>query len=91
MKDQGGALVADVQPNGTAAKAGLKSGDVIVGFAGKPIAAIHELPRAVAATAPGQKAEIKVVRDGTETKLSVVIAAMPGDEVATSSINCPNG
>ena len=45
-----GALVADVTAGGPADKAGLKNGDVVVGFDNKPVADSRELPRIVAAT-----------------------------------------
>jgi serine protease Do len=61
-----GALISRVDPNGPAHKAGIKPGDVIVSFAGQPITEMEELPRRVAATAPGTKTDVTVVRAGKE-------------------------
>ena len=79
IKDRRGALVSDVTQNGPAEKAGIKSGDVIVAFNGKEIRDEHELPAAVAATAPGRKVDVRVVRDGKELVLPVTIAEMEAE------------
>jgi len=71
-----GALVADVTKDGPAEKAGIKSGDVIVSFDGKPVADEHDLPQIVASTTPGKKVEVIVIRDGKEVKVPVSIAEM---------------
>jgi serine protease Do len=63
-----GALVNDVQPDSPAAKAGLKSGDLIISFDNKEVKDQHELTSVVADTAVGKRAEVKFIRDGkTET------------------------
>ncbi|GAB4368788.1 MAG: DegQ family serine endoprotease [Deltaproteobacteria bacterium] len=71
-----GALVADVMKDGPAARAGIRSGDVIVRFDGQEVEDQHELPAIVAATPPGKKVPVTVVRDGKRIELSVKIAEM---------------
>ncbi len=75
-----GALVSDVTKDGPADKAGLKSGDVIVSFDGRSVSDEHELPQLVAATKPGSKVTVVVIRDGKELKIPVTIAEMEGEK-----------
>jgi serine protease Do len=74
-----GALVADVTKDGPAQKAGIRSGDVIVSFDGKEVEDQHDLPQIVAATKPGKKVEVVVIRDGKEERISLTIAEMEPD------------
>jgi len=74
-----GALVSDVTSGGPAEKAGIRSGDVIVGFNGKEIKDEHELPQAVASTKPGKTVNVRLLREGKEMALAVTIAEMEGE------------
>src|SRR3989339_1812218 len=74
-----GALVSDVTSGGPAEKAGIRSGDVIVGFNGKEIRDEHELPQAVASTKPGKTANVRMLREGKEMPVTVTIAEMTGE------------
>ena len=77
LKGAGGALVSVVTPNGAAAKAGLKQGDVILSFNGNEVKHLRDLSRFVAAAAPGAASTINVWRDGKSTSLPVTIAEAP--------------
>ncbi|MEW6734597.1 MAG: DegQ family serine endoprotease [Acidobacteriota bacterium] len=68
-----GAFVNDVQSDSPAARAGIQSGDVIVGFDGKPIKDHHQLTSLVAETPVGRQAEIKFIRDGKPQTTRVTI------------------
>ena len=78
-----GALVAEVLPDTPAAKAGFKSGDVIVEFDGTPIKESGDLPMIVARTPVGKEVGVKVVRDGKERTLTVSIGKLQ-EEVAAA-------
>jgi serine protease Do len=75
-----GALVADVQPNSPAERAGLQRGDVIVAFNGQKIEEMNELPRLVAATAPGSQADVTLMRNGQEKVVQLKVGEMPGEQ-----------
>ena len=68
-----GALVSTVEPDGPAARAGVEQGDVIVRFAGRAVANSTDLPRIVAASRPGERVELAVIRGGAERHLAVVV------------------
>ncbi|OWQ92318.1 peptidase [Roseateles aquatilis] len=68
-----GALVANVEEGGPAAKAGLRSGDVILSFKGQPIVASGDLPALVDQTSPGDKVAIEVWRGGKRETLSATM------------------
>ena len=74
-----GALVSDVTSGGPAEKAGIRSGDVIVGFDGKEIRNEHDLPQVVASTKPGKKVDVRLLRGGKETTIAVTITEMGGE------------
>jgi serine protease Do len=81
-----GALVAQVIPDSPAAKAGLKSGDMIVAFEGHAISKADDLPRLVAGATVGGSAALKVLRDGKPLTVTAQIAAMPeSQKVAEAS------
>jgi serine protease Do len=80
LKDENGALVADVITDGPAEKAGLKRGDVIVSFDGKEIKETHELPYIVASTPVGKKVEVEVIRKGRKKSFEVKIEELKGDK-----------
>ncbi|MCD6320509.1 MAG: DegQ family serine endoprotease, partial [Candidatus Desulfofervidaceae bacterium] len=76
LKEVGGALVADVTPNSPADKAGIKRGDVILEYNGHPIKEMNDLPRLVATTPVGEKATIKVWRNGRTITLTTTIGEL---------------
>ena len=75
-----GALVADVTADSPAAKAGIKTGDVIVGFNGHAIGAVNELTQTVANTPVGKDASIDLLRDGKKMTLSATIAQLKDED-----------
>ena len=79
-----GALVADILPDGPAAKSDLKKGDVIVSFDGKDVTDPRSLARAVAGEKAGDEVAMTVWRDGKAHELSVVPGEQPGKEQASN-------
>jgi serine protease Do len=77
LQGQHGALVAAVTASSPGADAGLKQGDVILSFNGTEITQLRDLPRTVAATAPGSAATLKVWRNGRSTELQAKIGDAP--------------
>ena len=77
-----GALVSSVEPGGPADKAGIKPGDVILAFEGKPVDTSTRLPTLVATTKPGTRAPLEVWRNGKKQNLSVAVGEMPTEKVA---------
>lgn len=78
-----GVLIGDVAPDGPAAKAGLKSGDIVVEFNGRRVDDANELRHVVAATEPGAGVKIRVFRDGGEETLRVQIGQLESSMVST--------
>ncbi len=76
LKETEGALVAQVEKDSPAAKAGIHEGDVILSFDGTAIKDPRELSRLVASHKPGQSYDVKVLRDGKEMTLKVTIEEM---------------
>jgi Do/DeqQ family serine protease len=72
-----GALVADLWPNGPAARAGLRQGDVIVSVDGKSVADAAAVSYAVGSSRPGQTLKIGVHRGATEQALVLKAEAAP--------------
>ncbi len=68
-----GALVEQVTNGSAAERAGLKSGDVIVSVDGKDVKSSSELPRMVAAHAPGARVKIGVLRDKHAQDIDVTL------------------
>ena len=76
LDDRAGALVATVAKDSPAAKAGIRTGDVVVEFAGKRVESPHDLSRMVSLTDPGDTAAVIVRRDGTSITLEARIAEL---------------
>jgi len=77
-----GALVSTVESGSPADKAGLKPGDVILSFNGKPIERSSDLPAIVANTKPGTKANLDVWRNGRKQTLGLAVGEMKNENVA---------
>ena len=73
MKDHDGALIAKVDVDGPAFFSGLKQGDVVRSFDGKPIKDSRDMARMVADARAGTKVPVTVVRDGHQVALDLRI------------------
>src|SRR5690242_67420 len=67
-----GVRVEDVQEGSPATLAGLARGDVIVGFAGRPVAGIDQLHRSLTETEVGLRCEITVIRGAEKLALGII-------------------
>jgi serine protease Do len=91
LKEEQGALVADVTKGGPADAAGIKRGDVIVAFDGKDVAEVGNLPALVAATPIDKTVTVKILRNGEAQTLSAKVARMPGERAATGQTEPAKG
>jgi serine protease Do len=71
-----GALIAQPQPDSPAAKAGLRSGDIILSMDGVAIEDHRDLSRKVAMVAPGRTVEVTIFRRGQQEVVSVEIGRL---------------
>jgi serine protease Do len=75
-RGQNGILVTEIQPNSPAAKAGLQVDDLIIGYAGRPVFDVGEFRNRVAASAPGSRQQLAVLRLGKRESLQVDIGRL---------------
>jgi serine protease Do len=75
-----GALIARAQEDGPAAKAGIRSGDVVLRFNGQEVREMRNLPRIVADTRVGTEAPVVLWRDGREETVTVTVAELPAEQ-----------
>jgi S1-C subfamily serine protease len=72
-----GALVQSVQPNGPAAGAGVRTGDLIVGLGNARIRGANGLVAAIAGHKPGDRTTLTVIRGGQRMSLTITLAKEP--------------
>ncbi len=81
-----GALVAQVQEDSPAARAGVQASDVILAFDGRAVENSGDLPRMVGMGKPNTKIPLEVWRRGKVQALSVTLGELPAEEqLATKS------
>jgi serine protease Do len=79
----GGASVGEVTNGGPASRAGLRNGDRIVEFDGKPVKSAKQLTDIIADTQVGKAINLKIVREGREQAASITPSERPGRAVAS--------
>ncbi|WP_455478565.1 Do family serine endopeptidase [Bartonella sp. B10] len=79
LKEAKGALITD-HLKGPAAKAGIKTGDVIISVNGEKINDVRDLAKRIATIKPGETATIGIWRSGKEDNIKVQLDPMPEDE-----------
>jgi serine protease Do len=77
MKKAEGALVAEPQANGPAAKAGIESGDVITSVNGEAVKDARELARTIGGLPPGDAVKLNVLHKGTEKTVNLTLGQLP--------------
>ena len=81
-RESKGVLINEVVPDSPAAKAGLKPGDILLEFEGRPMEASSDLQRAVGFFSPEHVAKVKVWRDQGEKILEIKVGQAPEERQA---------
>ncbi len=84
-----GIVVEQVYPNTPASKAGLEAKDVITTVNGKPAQSVTQLQGLIAATEPGAKIRLDLLRQGKPKTVDVVVEELPG-ELPTAQAALPD-
>src|SRR6185295_9970639 len=77
LKKAEGALVAEPQANGPAAKAGIESGDVITSVNGEAVKDAKELARTIGGLAPGAAVKLNVMHKGQDKVINLTLGQLP--------------
>ena len=72
-----GVVIAGVERNSPAARAGLRAGDMVTAINGERIETSRALVRNVAAVTPGETVRLRVLRDGQERDVPVQVGRRP--------------
>lgn len=78
LNETKGTLVAGVNRDSPAQKAGLKTGDLIISINAKKVKDPQGLVRMIASVAPGETLNVGIIRKGKAQSLKVEIGKMPG-------------
>jgi serine protease Do len=84
IKADEGVLIAQVEPNSPASKAGLRSGDIVLEYNGKEMKSPEDLSIGVADTKVGTPAKVKVMREGKTLNLDVSVGERPAERAEAS-------
>jgi serine protease Do len=90
LSGEGGSLVAGVEPDSPAAKAGLKPGDVVLAVNGRPLESVKALARTVADTRPGSTLTLSISHEQKTHDVQVVIGSPPGTGQVASVADEPD-
>src|SRR5882762_1689892 len=91
LKKAEGALVAEPQANGPAAKAGIESGDVITAVNGDSVKDARELARTIGALAPGNAVKLNVLHKGQDKVVNLTLGQLPNTLEAKADNDNDNG
>jgi len=86
LKTAEGALVADPQKDGPAAKAGVEAGDVITAVNGQTIKDARELARVISGIAPGTIAKLDVLHQGKTKIVNLTLGQLPNTREAKADV-----
>ncbi|MCJ8523283.1 serine endoprotease DegQ [Enterobacter hormaechei] len=84
---QRGAFVSEVLPNSGSAKAGVKSGDIIVSLNDKPLSSFAELRSRIATTEPGAKVKLGLIREGKPLTVEVTLDKSTSSSASAEQIS----
>lgn len=84
-RDRRGVLVAEVIAGTPAAEAGLQNGDVIIRIDNQAVNEQRELFQRIGSVAPGERVELRVIRDGRERTIRVRLSERPEADAASAS------
>jgi serine protease Do len=73
LKEGSGAAITGVDQDGPACRAGLKTGDVVVAFNGKPVEGPNQLAGLIHSSAPGTTVSMTVARAGQNKEMKVTL------------------
>jgi len=73
-----GVKLSAVREGSPAEKGGIKEGDVIIGFAGKPVSSIYDYTESLGRAKPGDQVDVVVKRDGKDVTLKITLGSRPG-------------
>jgi serine protease Do/serine protease DegQ len=76
IPDGRGVILSEVSPDGPAARAGLRHGDVVIAFNGRPVASRDQMRLAIAQSLPGATVTLKIIREGQEQDVDVVLGRL---------------
>ena len=82
LKKAEGAMVAEPQANGPAAKAGIEAGDVITAVNGQSVKDARELARTIGGLEPGNAVKLDVLHQGKDAVISVTLGQLPNAQEA---------
>jgi serine protease Do len=85
LQQHEGALLAGIQPDSPASRAGLQPGDVITAVNGTKIDGPRELAVNVANVQPGDEAHLIVLHDGKSKDVTVKVEQLPGEQTARNT------
>jgi serine protease Do len=80
LKKAEGALVAEPQSDGPAARAGIQSGDVITAVNGQPVKDARDLAKRIGGIAPGSAVKLTIISKGTEKTVSLNLGELPREQ-----------
>jgi serine protease Do len=89
LKEARGALVAEPQAGGPAAKAGIEAGDVITAVNGKNISDTRDLARTISGLLPGAAVKLNVIRSGREKTFNMTAGILPEQREANAVPETP--